>query len=181
MGEEDFARFRYVQEMGATYLAVALFENALVGAMNMCDRVKVRRRLGEDADRWEHFQQKRNDLRASTLGSLITVLERHSIAPSDLNYLRWIKNKRDHFIHRWFHDWGWPGEMDPESCLTFTRRLLALQLWLGRAGRNIWPIFERAGFVELSHFDDGILITNMGIFDLIEPVNGSGSGPAEGS
>lgn len=48
-----------------------------------------------------------------------------------------------------------------------TRRLLAIQLWLSRAERNIWSIFERASFVELQRLaDGGILAMNMGIYDL---------------
>lgn len=168
MPDDDFARYRYVQEMGATYLAVAHFEDMLINAMNMCDRVKVRHALGEDADRWESFRGKRTALQGSTLGSLISILERHVISDDDLSYLRWVKGKRDHFIHRWFHDGAWPGDMDASACHALTRQLLAIQLWLQRAERNVWSIFERADFVELTRFDDGLLMMNKGVLDLFE-------------
>jgi hypothetical protein len=46
------------------------------------------------------------------------------------------------------------------------RRLLTIQLWLDRGERNIWLIFERAGFVELDRLPDGgLLAMNTGIFD----------------
>jgi len=49
------------------------------------------------------------------------------------------------------------------------RRLLAIQLWIERGERNIWLIFERAGFVELDRLaDGGLLAMNMGIFDDVE-------------
>ncbi len=130
MPDEDFARYRYVQEMGATYLAVAHFEDMLINAMNVCDRVKVRHALGDDADRWETFKGKHTALQSSTLGSLIGILERHAIAPDNVRYLRWVKGKRDHFIHRWFHEGGWPGDMDASACHAMTRQLLAIQLRL---------------------------------------------------
>lgn len=166
MPDKDFARYRYVQEMGATYLAVVHFEDVLIDAMNVCDRVKVRYALGNDADRWETFKGKRTTLQSSTLGSLISILERHKISPDDVHYLRWVKEKRDYFIHRWFYEGGWPGDMDASACHAMTRQLLAIQLWLHRGERNVWAIFERADFVELTRHEDGLLIMNKGLLDM---------------
>jgi hypothetical protein len=166
MSEEDFARFRYVQEMAGTYLSVAHFEDMLIDAMNMCDRVKVRHALGDDADRWEAFKGKRTALQGSTLGSLISILDRHAVSADDLRYLKWIKGKRDHFIHRWFHEGAWPGDMDSEACEAFTRQLLAVQLWLQRAERNVLVIFERADLIELTRFEEGFLMMNKDVLDL---------------
>ena len=95
MSEDDVARFLYCQEMAGTYLAVGKFEDMLISAMQMCDRLKVQHRLGADADRWDQFLAKRAILQGSTLGSLIKVLEKHEIAPDDITYLKWIKDKRD--------------------------------------------------------------------------------------
>jgi len=38
------------------------------------------------------------------------------------------------------------------------RRLIAIQLWLSRAERNIWSIFARARFVERDRLEDGSLL-----------------------
>jgi hypothetical protein len=171
MPDLEFARFRYVQEMAGAYLAVAHFEDMLIDAMNMCDRVKVRHALGDDADRWEAFQAKRSTLQGSTLGSLIKILQKHAIAGDDLAYLKWIKDKRDHFVHRWFHDGRWPGSVSAPDCQVLVRQLLALQLWLMRAERRLLLIFERAGFVELTDVAGGLLITNMGVFDHLDEAN----------
>jgi hypothetical protein len=167
MSDLDFARFVYCQEMAGTYLAVGLFEDMLISAMHMCDRVKLKKLLGDDTDRWAQSLAKKNQLRGSTLGSLIKILEGHAIAADDLRYLKWIKDKRDYFVHRLFHDGAWPGELDAESCHIMARRLSAIQIWLSRAQRNIWAIFERAGFVELDRLSDGSFVAmNMGTFDL---------------
>lgn len=169
MSELDVARFLYFQEMAATYLSVGKFESMLISAMHMCDRVKVQKALGLDEDAWALSVAKKSQLEGSTLGSLIKILERHNVDPADIAYLRWIKDKRDYFVHRLFHDHAWPGEMDAESCQFMRRRLLAIQLWLERGERKIWRIFERAGFIELDHLEDGgLLVMNSGIYDLIQ-------------
>lgn len=169
MSELDVARFLYCQEMAGAFLAVGKFEDTLISAMHMCDRVKLGKVLGPDTDRWKQSLAKKAQLQGSTLGSLIIILERHQIAKADISYLRWIKNKRDYFVHRLFQEDAWPGDLDEHGCRSMSRRLIAIQLWLERAERNIWSIFERAGFVELNPMKDGsLLVMNMGIHDLFE-------------
>jgi hypothetical protein len=124
--------------------------------------------LVPDKDHWERSLEKRALLEGSTLGSLIKILERHDVAPADISYLKWIKDKRDYFVHRLFHDQAWPGDLDAGACDFMRRRLLAIQLLLERGERNIWSIFERAKFVELSRLADGIMVMNMGIYDAIK-------------
>ena len=170
MSENDFARFLYCQQIAETYLAVSKFEEMLIMAMWMCDRVRLKKKLGPDMARWQQALDKQTQLQASTVGSLIRILELHDVSQPDIAYLRWIKDKRDYFIHRLFHDGAWPGDLDILSCRAMARRLIAVQLWLARAEHNIWSIFERAGLVELNHLPEGgILATNMGIYDPLEP------------
>lgn len=169
MTDLDFARFLYCQEIAGTFLAVSKFEDMLIWAMQMCDRLKLEKALGADTDRWTQSLAKQSLLQRSTLGSLINILERHNIAEADISYLKWIKNKRDYFVHRLFHDGAWPGDIDEDSCRLMCRRLLALQLLLSRAERNIWLIFERAGFIALDRLEDGgMLAMNLGVFDSLE-------------
>lgn len=169
MSELQVARFLYCQEIAGAYLAVGKFEDMLVTAMHMCDRVKLEKALGPDMNRWEQFLAKRALLQDSTLGTLIKILERHTVHEADIGYLKWIKDKRDYFVHRLFHDGAWPGDLDEEDCRFMARRLIAIQLWLSRAERNIWSIFERAGFIELNRLDDGsLLIANKGIYEPFE-------------
>ena len=173
MSELDFVRFIYCQHMAATHLSVGLFEHMLTSAMLMCDRVKVERALGADVARWEKTLRKQGALQGSTIGSLVKILERHGVAQRDIAYLKWVKEKRDYFVHRLFHDGAWPGHLDAESCGIMTRRLIAIQRWLSRAERQIWLIFERAGFVELNHIDGGgELAMNMGVYDELEAPEG---------
>ncbi|OBX17574.1 hypothetical protein A9995_15555 [Erythrobacter sp. QSSC1-22B] len=169
MSDLDLARFLYCQEMAGAYLAVGKFESMLISAMHMCDRVKLQKAIGPDQDAWARSVAKNAQLEGSTLGSLIKILERHDIASADIAYLRWIKDKRDYFVHRMFHENAWPGNLDEEDCRRMRRRLVAIQLWLERGERNIWQIFERAGLVELDRLDDGsMLAMNTGLYDLIQ-------------
>jgi len=173
MSELDFARFIYCQHMAAAHLSVGLFEHMLTSAMLMCDRVKVERVLGADVARWEQTLRKHSALQGSTIGSLIKILERHGVAQGDIAYLKWVKEKRDYLVHRLFHDGAWPGDLDAESCGIMTRRLIAIQRWLSRAERQVWLIFERAGFVELKRFDGGgVLAMNPGVYDELEVPEG---------
>ncbi|GGO94147.1 hypothetical protein [Stakelama pacifica] len=169
MSDLDVARFLYCQEMAGAYLAVGKFESMLISAMHMCDRVKLQKALGPDQGAWERSVAKRALLEGSTLGSLIKILERLEIDDADTAYLKWIKEKRDYFVHRLFHEGAWPGELDELGCRLMRRRLVALQLWLERGERNIWLIFERAGFVELNRLSDGsFLAMNMAIYDAVQ-------------
>ena len=169
MSQVDVARFLYCQEMAGAYLAVGKFEDMLISAMHRCDGVKLEKALGPDKARWAQSLAKQAQLQRSTLGSLIKILERHGVHEADIGYLKWIKDKRDYFVHRLFHHGAWPGDLDEEGCRHMSRRLIAIQLWLSRAERNIWSIFERAGFVELERLEDGsLLATNMSIYNPLE-------------
>lgn len=134
MSEGDVARFLYCQEMAGAYIAVGKFEDMLIMAMHMCDRVRLEKALGADMERWQQSLAKQALLQGSTTGSLVKILERHGVAAPDIAYLKWIKDKRDYFIHRLFHDGAWPGDLDIDGCRAMTRRLIAIQHWLSPRG-----------------------------------------------
>ena len=166
MSDAEFARFMYCQHILATYMAIAQFEDQLVAAMLMCDRVKVRDALGPDAERWERLLARQHMLRSSTLGSLIRILERHAIPAEDIGYLKWLQTKRDYFIHRLFHDGAWPGDLHPHDARFMTRRLIAIQHWLDRGKRRIWFIFKRANLLHVKDLGAaGLLAMNPNLFE----------------
>lgn len=155
MDDLDFDRLMYCQHIAATHLAVGQFEDMLVSAMLMCNRVRLEKALGPDMERWEQLLTKRGLLQGSTIGSLIKILERHGVAAADIAYLKWVKDKRDYFVHRLLHDGAWPGDLDHSGCQVMTRRLLAVQKWLERAQGRVWRIFEAAGFLHLQSVAEG--------------------------
>ena len=168
MDEISFARFLYCQQMSSVFMAVHLLEHAIIDAMMMCDEIRVKEILREDAEVWQKYLEKRKNLEASTLGSLIKILGRHKISASDLNYLRWIKDKRDFFVHRFFHEGGWPGDLDKEGCDFLRRRLLAIQTWLSRTKKRVRYILQRAGLlIILDLGEDGFLVENKNLANLL--------------
>jgi hypothetical protein len=130
MTDVDLARFLYCQHIASTFLAVGQFENMLVSAMLMCDQVKLDKTLGADIKRWQRLLTKRSLLLDSIVGSLIKILSRHGICEADIAYLKWVKSKRDYFVHRLFHEGAWPGDLEIDECHLMIRRLMAIQSWL---------------------------------------------------
>lgn len=172
MSELDFARFIYCQHMSSTFMAVNKFEDMVINAMLMCNRIQTKKVLRSGIKAWERMLERREHLQQSTLGTLISILERNAIDNADVAYLRWVKDKRDYFVHRLFHDGAWPGELDADECTAMTRRLMAIRLWLGRAERRIWYIFERAGLVHLTDIKGhGMLAMNADIFKELSEIN----------
>ena len=77
----------------------------------MCNRIKIPNLLGPDAPAWKRMQEKTDKLRDVTLGNLIVLLAKHGVSQPELCYLRWVKKKRDYFVHRLFNENHWPGEL----------------------------------------------------------------------
>lgn len=159
----DVVRFYYCYEIGSTFTAMSLMESDIVSAMLVCSNVKVKSKLGKDFIQWREIVEKQKVLQDSTLGSLLTILSKHNLNVEDLAYLRWIKQKRDFFIHRYFHIGCWPGEMDERHIRSLNRTLRYLQILFRRASAKIWKIFVRAGLMQVvEQFEEGTLLMNKG-------------------
>lgn len=162
LDDVDTSRTRYCTEIGVTFVRLHVMEDAVISAMSICDRVKVANRLGEDASNWQRHLAKKATLEDSTLGSLVNILSRHDIDARDLAYLKWVKKKRDFFVHRFFRDGAWPGDLDAEDCQWMIRRLRYLQITFDRAGRRMWPILARANLMEMQDLGSaGRLMINL--------------------
>lgn len=140
-------RIHYCYQIGSTFVNLALMEDTIINAMTMCDRIKVATILGSDTVAWE-LLKKRDQFQSSTLGNLIGILSKHGILEADLAYLKWVKAKRDFFVHRFFHNGGWPGDLHPEEIRMQCRTLLYLEAIFIRAAHRIWKIFGRANLME---------------------------------
>jgi hypothetical protein len=110
----------------------------------------------------EHIVERHAQLQSSTLGSLIAILAKHSVGSTDLAYLRWVKEKRDFFVHRFYHDEPWPGDLPDHTLRILCRRLLYLDHIFRRAGNRIWKIFARAGLMaRIDLGENGAVIMNV--------------------
>jgi hypothetical protein len=167
----DVLRIHYCYQIGSTFVNLALMEDTIIRAMSICDRIRVTDLLGPDASNWSRLIDKTNKLQSSTLGNLISVLSKHSVVPADLDYLKWVKAKRDFFVHRFFHQGDWPGELADEEIEALCRKLLYLEIIFVRASHRIWRIFGRANLMHYQDLgDDGVLMMNL---DLLQREDGS--------
>jgi hypothetical protein len=163
-------RILYCYQIGSTFVHLGLMEDAIISAMSICDRVKVANVLGVDAPAWRRMTEKTSTLQSSTLGSLITILSRHGVRPDDLAYLKWVKARRDFFVHRLFQQGDWPGELGEGEFAFHHRRLLYLEIIFGRAARQVWRIFARADLMALTDLGpDGVLMMNFDLFGQTNP------------
>jgi hypothetical protein len=161
LDKESSLRFHYCYQIGSTFVQLSQMERSIIHAMAMCDRVRVAQMLGDDATYWEKFTRKHTKLQASTLGNLIKILSGHTILKSDLEYLNWLKEKRDLFVHRWFRNEVWPGEMSIGECQAMIRKLMYLEIIFARASSQIWKILGRADLIAIHDFGaDGLLMSN---------------------
>lgn len=165
LSDLDLVRTRYCYQVGSTFVACALLENSVISSMLICDRVEVSSILRDDAPRWEQIVLKQKHLQDSTLGSLISLLAKHSITPADLNYLRWLKSKRDFFIHRFFHAGGWPGDLSEEQIDNVCRTLGALEIIFRRGADRMIHVLGRAGLMKVEALSEGYLAINPDLFE----------------
>lgn len=162
----DVLRIHYCYQIGSTFVSLALMEDAIFSAMSICDRIKVAKLLGPDVSSWNLMIDKTNKLQSSTLGNLISILSKHGVAPGDIDYLKWIKAKRDFFVHRLFRQGDWPGELGEEQINALCRKLLYLETIFVRASHRVWRIFGRANLMVCEDLgEDGVLIMNLGLLD----------------
>ncbi len=150
MTDKDVSRYHYCYEIGSTFVALSLMEDTIIGQMLMCSKVNLLNKLGDDTKSWQNLTQKQEQLQDSTLGSLISILAKHNLLNADLEYLKWVKKKRDFFIHRFFHIGCWPGEMSETQIASLVRTLRYLELTYIRASRKIGDIFVRAGLLQVT-------------------------------
>lgn len=171
VAEEDdlnAERIHYCYQIGSTFVHLSLMEDAIINAMSICDRIKVSKLLGADSTAWELIQ-KRDQLQSSTLGNLVSILSKHGVADADIAYLKWVKLKRDFFIHRFFNQGAWPGDLGSWELQRQCRKLLFLEIVFRRASSKIWKIFGRANLMEYVDLGaDGALIMPMDLAEKLQ-------------
>jgi len=156
----------YCYQLGSTFIYLNRMEHSIINAIAMCNHIQVGKVLGPDIKKSDQIMGRLNVLHDSTLGSLIKILSRHLGDQTDLQYLRWLKDKRDFFVHRFFRQEEWPGELDAVECDVMVRRLRYLEILFDRASARIWKILARANLVLIDDLGDaGLLIINPEIFD----------------
>ena len=163
--DTDLMRVQYCYQLGSTFVHLSMMEDMIIRAMSMCDGIKVAKVLGPDAPKWEQLIHKTKEIEGSTLGNMIQILSKHGILDEDLKSLRWVKEKRDLFVHRLFRGGEWLGDLDAAECQVMVRRLRYLEIVFERTSYRIWRILARARLLEITNLgSEGILANNPGFF-----------------
>jgi len=111
--------------------------------------------------------EKQATLKSSTFGGLVTVLEKSSVHPLYVSYLRGVNECRKRFVHHLFWTIPTPGELKRYN---YPRALFAEEVFkYGRrfaAAHSLLPgIFVRSGLLKGETIGDGILLSNVGFFN----------------
>jgi hypothetical protein len=162
--DADFCRLYYCFYLGNVYVQLSLLEQTIMDALLMCNKFDdVLRVSGQNA---QEFIRKQRILHASTLGSLLKYMEKGGVGERGLSYLRYLKDRRDLFVHNFFHSHAWPGDLRAQDAQWHIRRLRFLELTFARGVNRIWKILSDSGlFVRVDLGPNGALLYNTDLFD----------------
>lgn len=96
--------------VGAAFSEICVFED-LVGSLCLISRVELQQRLDAEAlSASQLLLDRHKQIRSSTLGRLVTALEKSGISGRDIRYLRNIVDLRNDFVHRLTEQVPLPGD-----------------------------------------------------------------------
>jgi hypothetical protein len=136
-------------------------EDTVINAMLICNKVQLSKKSDNSTTAAASFLEKQKSLQESTLGNLIKILSNFDLSKEDVAYLRWLKKRRDFFVHKYFQNGAWPGEMSIAQINSLNRTLGYLELTFHRATGKIWKILVRARLMDAVDFGrNGALLMN---------------------
>jgi hypothetical protein len=157
---EDVWGFAYEFRIGRVFSLISLAESTIIDALGMCKNVTID---GEpDAEsKTDRMMWRRSVLQDQTFGNLIKVLSRNSVSAEGLSYFRFLKRVRDRFVHRFFEDHVFPGEMRECHFVRHMRDLRCLELIFWRSTHRIWKILGHEKYDRVTDLGaNGLLIWN---------------------
>lgn len=158
----DVIRIYYCYQIGSTFLSLGLLETNIISAMLMCSKINISDKFGNDAIKWDNIIKKHETLKGSTIGNLIKIIEKSTIESGRVEYLHYLKSKRDYFIHRLYHIGPWPGDLCDEDVVALCRRLLYLEHIFRRGAERVFPLFAELGLLEIVPLgEDGALMMDV--------------------
>jgi hypothetical protein len=162
--EVQFSKIYYCFYFGNVYVQLSLLEQTIMDALLMCNKFDdVLRVSGGNA---QELIRKQRILHASTLGSLLKYMEQGGVRREGLSYLRYLKDRRDLFIHNFFHSHAWPGDLRYQDAEVHIRRLRFLELTFARGVNRIWKVLSDSGhFVRVDLGADGAILYNTDMFE----------------
>ena len=162
MSDLDAMRVAFCYQIGSTFTVMSLMEDDVVTYILSCDTAYRSDGVETDISAGENFLNKLKLLKAQTLGNLINILSKGGVHGDDLSYLRWLKKNRDYFVHRFFENHEFPGDMNDSDLVSRYRRLCYLEIIFSRASQRMPRILHNAGLMEVIKAEGGILAINVG-------------------
>ncbi|WP_370191501.1 hypothetical protein [Qipengyuania sp.] len=158
--DDDVAATIYTSQIGRVFTALALVEDTFVSALWMCENVKLDGKK-KQLPRVREFDKRKGILKDQTFGNLISVLKSNGVSKEAISYFEFVKRMRDRFVHRFFDDNLWPGDLPAEGLLEHSRTLAVYEIIFNRANHRIWKVLGSEIFYEVVDLgDDGLLIMN---------------------
>lgn len=148
--------------VGAVFSQICVFED-LVSTLCLVSRVSLQQKLNPEAlSESQILLESHKQIRSSTLGRLVTTLEKSGINGRDIRYLRKIVNLRNDFVHRFAEQVPLPGDWDRynftvEQFSKYTRFVLR---HVSFATHSFSRIMHRHGLVGGTFGDYGALLWN---------------------
>jgi hypothetical protein len=136
---EDVRGLAYEFRIGRVFSLISLAESTIIDALWMCKNVAID---GEPLaqSKPEQMMWRKSVLQDQTFGNLIRVLSQNGVSAEGLSYFRFLKRVRDRFVHRFFEDHVFPGELREWHFVSHMRDLRCLELIFWRATHRIWRI-----------------------------------------
>lgn len=109
---EAFDNIIAMANVGVAFSQICVLEDS-VGGLVLTSKVNLQQKLNADAlTESELFLQRHREIRASTLGRLVTAIEKSGIGGRDIRYLRGIVDLRNDFVHRFMEQVPLPGDWE---------------------------------------------------------------------
>jgi hypothetical protein len=157
---EDVRGLAYEFRIGRVFSLISLAESTIVDALWMCKNVSIDGEPLAETHTGKMMWRK-SVLQDQTFGNLIKVLSRNGVSESGLSYFRFLKRVRDGFVHRFFQDHVFPGELREWHFVSHMRDLRCLEIIFWRSTNRIWQILGREKYDRVTDLGaHGLLIWN---------------------
>lgn len=98
--------------VGIAFSEICVFEDLVGGLINTSKIVLQQKLKSEALTEADLFLARHKEIRASTLGRLVTAIEKSGIGGRDIQYLRGIVDIRNDFVHRFNEQVPFPGDWE---------------------------------------------------------------------
>ena len=157
---DAFENIVAMANIGAAFTQICILEDS-VSSLVLISKVTLQKKLDSAAlSETDLFMQRMEDVGTSTLGQLVTAIEKSGMTGRDIRYLRTIVRLRNDFVHRFLRQVPLPGDwqrygFDLERFSEYTA-YVTKHVWM--AGRLFPRIMFKHGLVGGTFGDFGSIL-----------------------